>query len=136
MRLKLISRFAPVNESFECVVQCVRVLNKRKRVYNLAFRHWFTVIGLKTEERVRNRFLTEYFMNALIDGDQRDYVADKDAKNMTKTTNCSNRYQVRQKIRTLYAPDKGGHAERRYLGKRIMTVNFNNSTVERKVNHN
>ena len=135
---KLISRFAPASEPSECVAQLHARIQKEGESI-LALQHWFTVIGLKAylevEDKVRDRFLAEYFMNALIDGDQRDYVVGKDPKSMTKAASYANRYQVRQKTRALYACDKGGYAERRDHGRQIRAVNVNNNTDERKANH-
>ena len=96
---KLISRFAPAREPSECVAQSrARIQKDGKSI--LALQYWFLVIGLKAypevENKVRNRFLAEYFMNALIDGDQKNYVVGKDPKSMTKAANYANRYQVRQ----------------------------------------
>ena len=54
---------------------------------------------------------------------------------MKKAASYANRYQVRQKTGALYARDKGGYAERRDHGRQIRAINFNNSTVEREMNH-
>ena len=135
---KLISHFAPASEPSECVAQ-LRARIRKEGDNILALQHWFTVIGLKAypevEDKERDRFVAEYFMNALTDDDQRDYVVGKNPKSMTKTASYANRFQVRQKTRALYARDKGGYAKRRDHGRQIRAVNFNNGTVEKKVNH-
>ena len=91
---KLIGRFAPASEPSERVAH-LRACSKRRKII-LALQPWFTILGLKeyseVEEKVRDRFLAEYFMNALIDDDQRDYVVGKDPKRMTKAASYANRY--------------------------------------------
>ena len=135
---KLISRFAPASETSKFVAR-LRARIQKEGYSILALQHWFTIIGFKAcpevKDKVRDMFLAEYFMNALIDGDQRDYVVGKDPKSMTKAASYANRYQVRQKTRALYARDKGGYAERRDHGRQIRAVNVNNNTDEGKLNH-
>ena len=47
-------------------------------------------MGLKAypevKDKVRDRFLAEYFMNALIDGDQRGYVTGKKPEKHEKSS--------------------------------------------------
>jgi hypothetical protein len=89
---------------------------------------WFVKMGRKAypdeSDKTRDRVLLEFFLGALTDFGQRDYVVDKEPNTMTDAVKSAIRYESLKKMKDQYRPDKESNkenVERRWNGDRNRT---------------